>query len=151
MSHRITVGGLIFVALLAASCGGGDDGDGSGGSGAGAGGFSISSPEDGAEVSSKFELEFSSDDELGPTDTGANHVHVFFDGNSEEYQVVESSTFEVTGLESGEHTITASLRNADHSAAGPEDEITVTVTGAGGGGGDKKDDEGGDDGGRYDY
>jgi hypothetical protein len=49
-------------------------------------------------------------------------------------------------LSSGEHEVTASLRNADHSPAGDEATITVTVAGGGGGnGGEEKDDNG------YDY
>jgi hypothetical protein len=144
------LGWLILVALVGASCGGGDDGGGSGGGAGGGGGFGIAAPEDGAEVSSTFSLEISSDEELGAPDTGLHHVHVWYDGNANDYTVVESSTFEVNGLESGEHTITASLRNADHSEAGAEDEITVTVGGgAGGGGGGQDKDGGGDD--NYNY
>jgi hypothetical protein len=150
---RAFLAGLMLFALVAASCGGGENSDGGGGTaagGGGGGGFSISSPEDGADVPSSFTLEVSSDETLGPPESGEHHVHVFYDGNSDKYTVVESSTFEVSGLDPGEHTVTASLRNADHSAAGPEDEITVTVgSGAGGGGGNGGDD--GDDDGGYRY
>jgi hypothetical protein len=131
--------GVALVGLVAAACGGGDE---TGSSGGGDDSFAITSPTDGAEVSIPFTLEFSSDEKLGPTDTGALHVHVFYDGDDSDYEVVESDSFEVTGLSAGEHIVTASLRNADHSAAGAEDEITVEVTD--GGGGDKDDNTGRD-------
>jgi hypothetical protein len=130
---------VALVALLAAACGGGEE---AGSSGGGDGSIAIASPSDGAEVSVPFTLEFSSGVKLGATDTGAHHVHVFFDGDDSNYEVVESDRFEVAGLSSGEHTITASLRNADHSAAGAEAEITVDV--AEGGGGDTGEDTGTD-------
>ena len=92
-----------------------------------------------------FTVEFESSEELGAPETGKHHVHIYFDGNEDEYEVVEDLSYEVPDLESGEHTITASLRNADHSDAGAEAELTVTAEGAGGG-----DENGGEDGG-YDY
>src|SRR5918994_1718222 len=82
--------GVALVALLAPACGGGD------------GSFTIASPSDGAEVSLPFTLEFSSGEKLGPTDTGAPHVHVFFDGDDSNYEVVESDSFEVAGLSPGQ-------------------------------------------------
>jgi hypothetical protein len=109
--------------------------------------LTIESPADGDEVSTPFTLEFASSEELGPTDTGAFHVHVYYDGNEDEYEVVEESTFEVTDLPPGEHEIYASLRNADHSDTGVEAEVELTVGGSGGGS-EKKSDDGG---GGYDY
>ena len=152
---RVFLAGLMLFALLAASCGGGEssNGDGGGGSvaggGGGANGFGISTPEDGADVSNPFTIEFSSDDELGAPETGKMHVHLIYDGKSEDYVIVNGTSFEIDGLGDGEHTITASLRNADHSAAGPEDEITVSVSGSGSGDGGEED--GGDDDGGYRY
>lgn len=127
-----------LVATVAGACGG----DGATGAGGGEEDLSIDiqEPADGDEVAIPFTLEFSSSEEIGSTDTGKHHIHVWYDGNEDEYEVVEEESFEVTELSSGEHTITASLRNADHSAAGAEDEIKVTVTGGGGGGGDEDDD-----------
>jgi hypothetical protein len=56
-------------------------------------------------------------------------VHLCFDGGDcdTEYSLAYGSTFEVDDLTPGEHTIEASLRNADHSDAGVADTITVTV------------------------
>lgn len=134
---------LSAIVLVTAACGGGDDGGGSEGGGA----VAIESPEAGAEVSVPFTLELSSSETIGPTDSGEHHFHVYFDDNEDDYEVVESLTFEVTSLDAGDHTIYVSLRNADHSAAGAEEEIEVTV--AGGVGGTEKDED--KNGSGYDY
>jgi hypothetical protein len=138
--RRVFVAATAF-ALVAAACGGGSGG----GSGAGGGSVEITSPQDGEAVSVPFTVEIDSSEELGAPETGKHHVHVYFDGNEDEYEVVEALSYEVPDLASGEHTITASLRNADHSDAGAEAEVTVTVEGSGGG----EEDGGGDRG--YDY
>ena len=107
---------------------------------AGGGGdtLSISAPSDGAKVSEPFTLMVSSNQALGDPSTGDDHVHLCFDGascDSGSYQLVYGTSAQVNGLSPGQHTIEASLRHADHSAAGPTATITVTVTGAGAGAG----------------
>ncbi len=130
--------GAVLTVLLAAGCGsnggtgGGYGGGGgstdSGGSGGGGGmTLEITSPADGATVETPFTVELKSSEELGAPDTGKDHVHVFFDGNDQEYQVVEGNSVEITDLPAGDHEIDASLRNADHSAAGVETQVNVTV------------------------
>jgi hypothetical protein len=144
------VAGATLTVLLAAGCGG-SGGGGSGGGGYGGGGgaaepgmtLEITSPEDGATVETPFTVELDSSEELGAIETGAHHVHVYFDGDDEEFLVVESASTEVTDLPEGDHVVNASLRNADHSPAGVETEVTVTV-GAGGAEGDTSGDMGGD-------
>lgn len=89
---------------------------------------SIDSPADGDEVAVPFTLELSASVVIGPPESGNHHVHIFFDGNEDDYQVVATDTFEIEALEPGTHTITVSLRNPDHSDAGAQDEISVTVT-----------------------
>jgi hypothetical protein len=143
---RVQLFALAAVALLAASCGSEPSSAASGGGGGPD--VSIAAPDDGASLSVPFTVEVSSSEELGPTDTGAHHVHLFFDGNEDEYEVVESDSIEIDDLDSGDHTIGVSLRNADHSAAGAEAEISVTVTGGGGGGTDDSDQPADD---AYDY
>lgn len=131
---RLAAGGAV-VALLAAGCGGADDSGGDGGA-ASAGGMTleITAPKDGATVEVPFTVDLSSSEELGTTESGKHHVHVFFDGDDSEYQVVESDSVEITDLPAGEHEIDASLRNADHSPAGVETSIIVTVGDGGTGG-----------------
>lgn len=133
---RLAAGGAV-LALLAAGCGSDDGAGGDGGGGGGSAGgmtLEITAPKDGATVEVPFTVDLSSSEELGTTESGKHHVHVFFDGNDAEYQVVESDSVEITDLPAGEHEIDASLRNADHSPAGVETSVRVTV-GAGGTGG----------------
>jgi hypothetical protein len=95
------------------------------------------SPADGAEVSLPLEIELESSVPLGAPETGNHHAHLFFDTDtsSDDYEMVFGTTAEVSRqLAPGEHTITASLRNADHSDAGASQQITVTVVAADGGG-----------------
>lgn len=130
---------LAGIALLAASCGAGGAGGeggvgaGSGGGAAGAGAVTILEPANGAQVQVPFTLKVRSDVELGPTEKGVHHIHVFFDGDDSRYEVVEADTFEVKSLPPGEHVVNVSLRNADHSPAGSEAKVEVQVAGAGGG------------------
>jgi hypothetical protein len=96
----------------------------------------VTSPSDGAEVSVPFDLELESNVPLGATETGNHHAHLYFDTDtsSDDYDMVFGTTARVTReLAPGEHTIIASLRNADHSDAGPAQEITVTVVAGDGG------------------
>lgn len=127
------MGALFALALVAAACG--DDAS-AGSAGSDELSMQIASPAEGAEVSQTFTVTVDASVPLDDPDTGEHHVHLCFDGANcdAEYQLVYGNTFEVSDLGPGEHTITASLRNADHSDAGPTDEIAVTVVGGGGGG-----------------
>lgn len=132
-THHWALAAAAGAALALTACGGGSGDDAAaGGSG---GDLAIEAPADGADVSSTFTVELSSAEELGPPESGAMHVHLYYDGDDESYDVVTSDSFEVEGLGPGEHTIEASLRHADHSAAGAEDRVTVTVSEGGGTGG----------------
>jgi hypothetical protein len=139
---------LALGALFLASCGGGGYGDG-GGSGGGSGDgptVTIQTPSDGDTLNAPFKVVVDSSEDLGPTDSGNDHVHLYFDDNDSAYAVIESGNgepFEVAadspaldGIDPGEHTLHVSLRNADHSAAGAEDEVTVTIGDGSGGGSD---------------
>jgi hypothetical protein len=128
---RILIAAALGLALVAAACGSESKGDAGNGAAAGGSDLAISAPEDGADVSLPFTLELDAAEPLGAPDTGDHHVHVFYDGDDSEYEVVTSDTFQVTDLSPGDHTITASLRNADHSPAGTDVTINVTVTGGG--------------------
>jgi hypothetical protein len=99
--------------------------------------LSVAAPTDGAEVSIPFDVTLESNVALGSPESGNHHVHLFFDTDaaSSEYELVYGPTVQVTReLAPGEHTIVASLRNADHSDAGVSQTITVVVAGAGGSG-----------------
>ena len=117
---------VLAVSMVGAACAG------SAGAGGGDGPLSlrITSPADGAKISQPLTVSFDSSEPIGDPSTGLHHVHLCFDGEScdTEYTLVFADTFEVSGLAAGSHTIEASLRNADHSSAGAEDRISVTVT-----------------------
>jgi hypothetical protein len=147
MSKRL-IAPAVAAALLALAACGGDDAGADGGEGDGGMTLEFVSPAEGEEISIPFTVQFESSEELGPTEDGVHHVHVYFDGDDSTYEVVEGDSWEVTTVQApeGEHTLHASLRNADHSPAGVETEIAVTV-GQGGGGST----DGGNDGGGFDY
>lgn len=132
------------TALIVAACGGPAETattTGSGGdSGGDAGKITITSPKDGASVSPPFELRFDAGD-IGPTDTGKDHVHIFVDDKETDYTVVTENTFQIEGLSEGEHLIHITKQHADHSPAGAEAEITVNVTGGDTSGGSSSGDD----------
>lgn len=147
---RKTVRTLTIVAFAAvlAACGGAGTGYDSGGGSNGGGSdgdmsVSVTKPADGATVTAPFTVKIDSSEPLGTTDTGKHHVHVWFDDNADDYMVVESATTKITELADGSHTMHVSLRNADHSPAGAETDVSITVGDSPGGstsGGDTGDD-----------
>jgi hypothetical protein len=141
---KLLVTPVLAVALLLAACGSDDDGGETTTSGGDGMSLSITTPEDGAEVSAPFTVEFDSSEELGTTESGAHHVHIYWDGDDSEYTVVEADTVEVPDAPEGEHVLNASLRNADHSPAGVEAETSVNI-GTGSGTGSDTGDDGGID------
>jgi Bacterial Ig domain len=129
----LALGGvLLSLTLVATACAKKSDP----GSGSGGATLTIASPADGTSVSEPFTLTVNASVPLGAPSTGDDHVHLCFDGAScdSEYTLVYGNTFQVANLSAGSHTIEASLRNADHTAAGPTATITVTVTGGASGG-----------------
>ncbi len=144
MTKRLRMIAAVGALALGVSACGGDDGeDGSISTGSGDSGMSVEilQPADGDTISVPFTLEVDSSEELGATDAGLHHVHIFFDGDDSSYEVIEDGNVEpreiaedspaVEGLEPGEHVLNISLRNADHSPAGAEAEVTVNVEDAG--------------------
>ena len=95
--------------------------------------FSITSPSNAAKVKVPFTVTVSSSEPLGPTNSGKDHWHLYFDGKETQYKVITSTSTRVTSLSPGKHKIEASLQHADHSPVGPDDEISVTVVNGTGG------------------
>jgi hypothetical protein len=115
------------LVLLAAACGS-DYGTSSGDS---AHSVSITSPANGAQVGESFDVHLALNFPIGDPDTGRDHVHLYYDGNTTEgeYGIAYSDTFTVTGLSPGMHTIQAVIAHADHSATSTRSEpITVEVS-----------------------
>jgi hypothetical protein len=130
--RRALAGGAVAVlaAGLLAGCGN-QSSSGASSSGGGSPALSITSPSEGDTVGSSFMVKWDSSESLGEPDTGKDHVHVFVDGNANDYQVVGGDSFEVTGLSPGDHTVDVTLQHADHSSAGADDQVDVTVSGSG--------------------
>lgn len=124
-------GALMAGGLLLAACGsGGDGGTAAAASPSGAKPrLSILAPTDGATVSAPVKLQISTNVPIGPPDSGKDHVHVFLDGRTQSYTVVPSTTYTIKNLPSGKHTISVTLQHADHSPAGADTQVTVTVKG----------------------
>jgi len=156
MRRRYTVPSIMGTAFLAAAalagCGGSSDassGDqGSGGQaagGQGGGPLTITEPKNGANVTLPFTVKYTTGEQLGPTDSGKDHVHVFLDGHKNDYTVVPTTSYQIKNAPAGQHEVDVTLQHADHSPVGPTAKIMVNVQGAGTGGG------GGDTGGGGDY
>ena len=124
-SKSLTIAAVaIASAGVLAACGS-DSGSGSGDNSPT---LTITSPTDGAKVGSSVDVTWDTNEELGEPDTGLDHVHVFVDGNSNDYTVVGGNEFTVTGLSPGEHTIDVTLQHADHTSAGADAEVDVMVS-----------------------
>lgn len=95
----------------------------------------ITAPGDGASVGVPLTLKFTSSKEIGPEDSGKDHVHVVIDGKTNDYTVVTSTTYQIKSLPMGRHVIGVTLQHADHSPAGASAQIRVNVTGGGSSGG----------------
>ncbi|NUT32572.1 MAG: hypothetical protein HOV79_05795 [Hamadaea sp.] len=92
----------------------------------------VVSPAADARVALPFTVQIDSSVPLGDEASGLHHVHLYFDGNSDDYLIVESTTVQVAEAPAGAHTLHLSLRNANHSAAGAETEVPLTISGTGG-------------------
>ncbi|GAA4497108.1 hypothetical protein GCM10023191_040090 [Actinoallomurus oryzae] len=142
----LTATGLACTVLGLSGCG--PDSQASSGN-AGKPTLSIQAPSDGANVELPITLKFTTSEDIGPTDSGKDHVHVFVDGKTNEYTVVTSTTYQIKSLPMGRHIIGVTLQHADHSPAGASAQVSVNVTGGSSGGG-SSDSTGGGNGG-YGY
>lgn len=127
---------LLLAPALLVACSN-EDRDGGGGGGMS---VSIAEPAKDAKVTMPFTVKVDAGVPLGPTESGKHHVHLWFDGDANDYAVVESDSVQIVPglralsgkamqLTDGRHTIHVSLRNANHSAAGADTEIDVQVGG----------------------
>jgi hypothetical protein len=137
----LTATGLACAVLGMSGCGSNSDaasGDG------GKPTLAITAPGEGASVQLPVTLKFTSSKEIGPEDSGKDHVHVVIDGKTDDYTVVTSTTYQIKSLPMGRHMIGVTLQHADHSSAGASAQVSANVTGGGSSG-----DTGGSD--RYGY
>jgi hypothetical protein len=130
--RRALAGGAVAVLTAGLLAGCGDQSSAGSSSGSDSPSVSITSPSDGDTVGSDFMVKWDSNVSLGDPDTGKHHIHIFVDGATSDYTVVGGDSFQVTGLSPGEHTVDVTLQHADHSSAGADDQVDVTVSGSGG-------------------
>ena len=122
------------ATTLTACCS--DSGAGAPSSSGGSMSLSITEPASGASVSAPFGVKVNTNVDLGTTDTGKHHLHVYLDNNSSDYLKVYATSGQITSvpkLTPGQHVLHVSLRNADHSPAGAEAQVPITITGTGSG------------------
>lgn len=123
---------LVAVALSLAAC---RDVGTAGGAGGGEMSLSIEEPTDGAQVSGKVNLAVSVEGaEIGPTDSGAMHLHVYVD-DSDQYEVV-TTTETTVSVPNGDHTVRVVLAQPNHEETAISDEVAFTVSGSAGDAGD---------------
>jgi hypothetical protein len=89
--------------------------------------LAVSEPGSTEAVSVPFTVKISTNVPLGTPASGDHHVHVYFDDNVNQYTVMTSNTVQITSAPAGVHVMHLSLRNANHSAAGVETSIQVTI------------------------
>lgn len=118
----LALAAIATVALSGACSAGGDDSSGKPT-------LTISEPAAGTSVTVPFTVRFASSEKLGATSTGLHHVHLYFDDHSDQYLIVESDSVQVTDAPAGQHVLHLSLRNANHSPAGAETQMAITVSG----------------------
>jgi hypothetical protein len=93
--------------------------------------LAVSEPGTSSEVMVPFTVKVKTNVRLGTPETGDFHIHLYFDDNVNHYIVLTSEASQVTDAPAGVHVMHLSLRNANHSAAGVETSIQVTI-GSGG-------------------
>ena len=134
----LRVASAFTMAAILAACSTASQGS-SAASGQAATGMTISlaAPTNGAQVSVPFDVTVDSSVPLGQPETGNHHAHLYFDSvstNTADYDILYGNTWQVTRqLAPGQHTLIIALANPDHSLVGPQQSITVNVTGSGGG------------------
>jgi hypothetical protein len=128
-SNRRRGGRVAEAAVLMASAGAASACTPSSGAAQGASTLSVVVPDAGAAVSLPFTVTVATGEPLGESDTGRHHIHIWYDGNEDQYQISYVENAQVTDAPAGAHTMTVSLRNADHSDAGPRVDVPLTIGG----------------------
>lgn len=113
---------LALVAGMLSACSNDDTGPATTpGAGGGSAGITITAPENGATVAGdSVTVEY----RVLPSPSG-DHVHVFVDDRKPEVLRKLEGSYEVTGLEPGEHMIVIKEVNAGHTPTGQEAMVTV--------------------------
>jgi len=123
---RIAVLAFAGLALVTSACAS-KSGSGSG-SGSGTRSISVTSPANGATVSSPVVLNLAAKGaEIGTPDTGKMHFHIYVD-NSSQYTIAYTTEASVP-VPPGKHTLRIVLAEPNHTETSTTTSITVTVKG----------------------
>lgn len=122
MVGRWKITPVLLLLIPIAACGGG----GEAATGI-ASGLEITSPEQGAKVSTPFTLKLSTNVELGKPNR-EHYVQLYYDGVKG--PIATNETFEVSKMQGdpGVHSIFAELRTKEGEWTGANDEVRFTVT-----------------------
>jgi len=130
---RIAVLAFAGLALLTSACAS-KTGSGSG-SGSGSGGsrsITVTSPSDGATVTSPVVLNLAvTGAQIGTPDTGKMHFHIYVDGSSK-YTIAYTTRASVP-VPAGKHTLKIVLAEPNHTETSTTTTLNVNVQGGSGG------------------
>jgi hypothetical protein len=134
--HVALIASAFVVAAAALGCGN-DDADDVTTDPVSDGEFTVEivSPADGDTVDLPFTVEIDTNVELGPPESGLHHAHMFIDGAEGDFEIIDTTSWEVTadspalaGVEAGERVLTVRLHTATHEPVGAEDGVSVTLS-----------------------
>lgn len=91
--------------------------------------LTLLSPGDGDVVTVPFEVQVSTSAALGPPESGLHHLHIWFGDDAATQVIGEDRIVRITNAPSGEHVMHVSLRHADHTAAGADLSVRLTIVG----------------------
>jgi hypothetical protein len=127
---RIAVLAFAGLALLASACASKQSTGSGSGSGSGTRSISVTSPANGATVSSPVILNLVAHGaQIGTPDTGKMHFHIYVD-NSSQYTIAYTTRASIP-VPPGKHTLRIVLAEPNHTETSTTTSITVTVKGAG--------------------
>jgi hypothetical protein len=89
--------------------------------------LSVVEPKDGQTVHLPFQIKVKSNEKLGRAATGVYHIHIWFDNNPADYNMIESDTGEITSATAGPHTLHVSLNYANHDPTGVETSVDINI------------------------
>lgn len=113
----LTTASLIAASLTA--CGEDESGES----------LTLVSPAPGDVVALPFEVLINTSAPLGPPHEGLHHLHIWFGDDVAAQLIGEDRVVRINNAPDGEHEMHISLRHADHSAAGADITVKITISG----------------------
>lgn len=91
--------------------------------------LTLISPATGDVVGLPFEVLINTSAPLGPPDEGLHHIHIWFGDDVAAQTIGEDRVIRINNAPDGQHDMHISLRHADHSAAGADITVRITISG----------------------